>query len=203
MLSSGHSGGGPRDDVPSYLHVDVVLNPLSKAAQRVAPILEWLRSSFHASIKVKLGPVSELAPPDEHLVLMAFYQNPDCPSTSLQNFSWSVQDDHPSSLPSPEERLPAGSGLLQHSKVHNQAHRSTFQCQAAPPNDVVLQVYLNPERELSDMPLKTFYRYVLPEPSPAGEPDLIWNLCYLLYLFAVVHVTAVLHVAAVLPVNFC
>jgi len=35
----------------------------------------------------------------------------------------------------------------------------------------LLQVYLNPERELSDMPLKTFYRYVLPEPSPAGEPD--------------------------------
>ncbi|DBA75355.1 TPA: hypothetical protein ACH3X1_010624 [Trebouxia sp. C0004] len=77
---TGHSGGGARDTAPSYLHVDVVLNPLSKAAQRVAPILEWLRSSFHASIKV----------------------------------------------------------------------------------------YLNPERELSDMPLKTFYRYVLPEPSPAG-----------------------------------
>jgi len=67
---SGHSGGGLRDNVPSYLHVDVVLNPLSKAAQRVAPILEWLRSSFHASIKVQLGPVSAccgllcyLAPP--------------------------------------------------------------------------------------------------------------------------------------------
>ncbi|KAL0021594.1 hypothetical protein WJX79_001497 [Trebouxia sp. C0005] len=77
---TGHSGGAPRDDIGSYLHVDVVLNPLSKAAQRVAPVLEWLRSSFNASIKV----------------------------------------------------------------------------------------YLNPERELSDMPLKTFYRYVLPEPSPAG-----------------------------------
>ena len=33
----------------------------------------------------------------------------------------------------------------------------------------LLQVYLNPERELSDMPLKSFYRYVLPEPSLAGE----------------------------------
>ena len=33
----------------------------------------------------------------------------------------------------------------------------------------MLQVYLNPERELSDMPLKTFYRYVLPESSVAGQ----------------------------------
>lgn len=33
---------------------------------------------------------------------------------------------------------------------------------------MMLQVYLNPERDLSDMPLKTFYRYVLPESSIAG-----------------------------------
>ena len=34
------------------LHVVAVLNPLSKAAQRMAPILEWLRSSLNASVKV-------------------------------------------------------------------------------------------------------------------------------------------------------
>lgn len=51
MSVSGHSGAGSESG-PSYLHVDVVLNPLTKAAQRVAPILEWLRASFQASIKV-------------------------------------------------------------------------------------------------------------------------------------------------------
>ncbi len=101
--------------------MDVVLNPLSKAAQRVAPILEWLRSSFRASIKVQLGPVSQLVPPDQHLVLTAVDQNPDCPSTSVQP-SWPVEDVHPS----PKERLLSGSGLLQHSNFQSQAHRNTL-----------------------------------------------------------------------------
>ncbi len=52
LLLIGQSGRSAGESAPSYLHVDVVLNPLTKAAQRVAPILEWLRSSFHASIKV-------------------------------------------------------------------------------------------------------------------------------------------------------
>ena len=51
-MCSGHSGGGAGGSAPASLHVDVVLNPLSKAAQRVAPILEWLRTSFRTSIKV-------------------------------------------------------------------------------------------------------------------------------------------------------
>ena len=37
----------------AQLSVQAVLNPLSKAAQRMAPVLEWLRSSFNASVKVK------------------------------------------------------------------------------------------------------------------------------------------------------
>lgn len=53
--SSGHSGTGSGESAPASLHVQVVLNPLSKAAQRTAPILEWLRTSFHASIKVRLA----------------------------------------------------------------------------------------------------------------------------------------------------
>ena len=51
-MCSGHSGAGADGSAPASLHVDVVLNPLSKAAQRVAPMLEWLHTSFHASIKV-------------------------------------------------------------------------------------------------------------------------------------------------------
>ena len=51
-MGSGRSGAGAGGSAPASLHVDVVLNPLSKAAQRVAPILEWLRTSFHTSIKV-------------------------------------------------------------------------------------------------------------------------------------------------------
>ena len=49
---SGHSGAGADASAPASLHVDVVLNPVSKTAQRIAPMLEWLRTSFHASIKV-------------------------------------------------------------------------------------------------------------------------------------------------------
>ena len=47
---------GEEEGAAVSLRVEVVLNPLSKAAQRVAPILEWLRSSFHASIKVAPKP---------------------------------------------------------------------------------------------------------------------------------------------------
>ena len=110
--------------------MDVVLNPLSKAAQRVAPILEWLRSSFRASIKVKLAwsYLSELVPPDEHLVLTAVDQYPDYPSISVQP-SCSVEDVHPSSPPaSPEERLLSGSGLVQLSNFQNQAFYKSLQC---------------------------------------------------------------------------
>ena len=51
-ICSGHSGAGADGSAPASLHLDVVLNPLSIAAQHVAPILEWLRTSFHTSIKV-------------------------------------------------------------------------------------------------------------------------------------------------------
>lgn len=44
----------------AQLSVQAVLNPLSKAAQRMAPVLEWLRSSFDASVKVK-HPITALA----------------------------------------------------------------------------------------------------------------------------------------------
>ena len=45
---------------PAQLSVQAVLNPLSKAAQRMAPVLEWLRYSFNASVKVK-HPIPALA----------------------------------------------------------------------------------------------------------------------------------------------
>ena len=51
--ASGHAGAGPSASPPAYLKVEVVVNPLSKAAQRLSPILEWLHSSFQASIKVE------------------------------------------------------------------------------------------------------------------------------------------------------
>ena len=46
-----HAGAGLHEGA-SPLNVQAVVNPLSKAAQRMAPILEWLRSSFDASVKV-------------------------------------------------------------------------------------------------------------------------------------------------------
>ncbi|KAL3134029.1 hypothetical protein ABBQ32_008463 [Trebouxia sp. C0010 RCD-2024] len=76
--SSGHSRTGSGESAPASLHAQVVLNPLSKAAQRVAPILEWLRASFHVSIKVYLNPELDLS----DMPLKSFYQYvlPEIPS---------------------------------------------------------------------------------------------------------------------------
>ena len=52
-LTVGHSGSGANPG--SALQIEAVVNPLSKAAQRLAPVLEWLRSSFDASIKVNMS----------------------------------------------------------------------------------------------------------------------------------------------------
>ena len=57
----------------SALQIEAVVNPLSKAAQRLAPILEWLRASFDASIKVEILQCAHIAFVWENLLQYAMY----------------------------------------------------------------------------------------------------------------------------------
>ena len=82
---SGQSGNGEEEGAAVSLHVEVVLNPLSKAAQRVAPILEWLRSSFHASIKVAPKPKQKLKKPMPEISQPSYTKCPNAHTCVLLN----------------------------------------------------------------------------------------------------------------------
>lgn len=53
---SAAAGGAPADGPPTPVVVHAVLNPLSKAAQRLAPLLAFLRELLDAEAHLVLNP---------------------------------------------------------------------------------------------------------------------------------------------------